>query len=47
MTISVKIKDKLARKIKKMSEETKRDSSYHFNKAWKIIYLSRRSLKRH
>ncbi|MCI0450695.1 MAG: ribbon-helix-helix domain-containing protein [Chlorobi bacterium] len=45
MTISVKIKDKLARKIKKISEETRRDSSYHFNKALENYISEQEDLK--
>jgi len=45
MTISLKIKDKLIRKINKISEETKKDSSYHFNKAIENYLSEQEDLK--
>ncbi len=44
-TVSINIKEKLARKINKISEETNKDTSYHINKALENYIEEQEELK--
>ena len=44
-TVSINIKENLARKINKISEETNKDTSYHVNKALENYIEEQEELK--